>query len=439
MQPPESPQPLSDPIYEPFYGLKEQPFAISTDPKFLFLSAPHRRAYDELMHGITRGESLMLLTGETGTGKTTLCRGIIAALGDRAFSAVLHQPYMTGPEMLRLILRDLGLVSREELRRGALAAADVPHLLEVIEVFLRSLAAVDARAIIVIDEAQSLSPTLLDEVRMLTALEQNGRRLVQVVLCGQPGLLTTVKTEPLYALNERITRRVSLTPLSPAEVESYIHHRLSVAGGGDAVTFQRDAMRLIVELSRGLPRRVNVLADRTLQEGRRANATTITAELVKRAARAVAGAHADTGGVREPDFSSADTLVAPILTMSAAETASPAMSPAISPAMSPGVSPAIAFSIGRERAGTGVLPIVAAIALVASLVGGGAYWYVGTQWLAAAESSPAVLRPQLPMPAVATPVAMPSDAELEAYFREMRWGTDGTSDEPSAQFPDNRD
>ena len=112
VQPPDSLKSLSDPIYETFYGLKEQPFAISTDPKFLFLSAPHRRAYDELMNGITRDESLLLLTGETGSGKTTLCRAIIGALGERTFSSVLHQPYMTGPEMLRLILRDFGLVSQ---------------------------------------------------------------------------------------------------------------------------------------------------------------------------------------------------------------------------------------------------------------------------------------------------------------------------------------
>ena len=103
MQPPDSLKSLSDPIYEAYYGLKEQPFAISTDPKFLFLSAPHRRAYDELIHGISRDESLMLLTGETGSGKTTLCRAVVSATGDRTFFSILHQPYMTGPEMLKLI------------------------------------------------------------------------------------------------------------------------------------------------------------------------------------------------------------------------------------------------------------------------------------------------------------------------------------------------
>ena len=306
MQPPDSLSSLAEPIYETFYGLREQPFAISTDPKFLFLSAPHRRAYEELLNGLVRDESVLLLTGETGSGKTTLCRAVIGALGDRTFSSILHQPYMTGPEMLRLILRDFGLVSREELRRGVLASADVPQLLDALEGFLRSLISIESRAVVVIDEAQSLSPTLLDEVRMLTAFERDGRRLVQIVLCGQPMLLNTLKTEPMYALNERITRRVALTPLSREEVEQYIQHRLAVAGGTEAVVFQPEAMRLIAELSRGLPRRVNVLCDRTLQEGRVDSERLIGPELVKRAAKSLAGAHtlaapaADAIGTREP-------------------------------------------------------------------------------------------------------------------------------------------
>jgi general secretion pathway protein A len=292
VQPPESLSSLAEPIYETFYGLKEQPFAISTDPKFLFLSAAHRRAYEELLNGLVRDESVLLLTGETGSGKTTLCRAVIGALGERTFSSILHQPYMTGPEMLRLILRDFGLVSREELRRGVLASADVPQLLDALEGFLRSLVSIDSRAVVVIDEAQSLSPTLLDEVRMLTAFERDGRRLIQIVLCGQPMLLNTLKTEPMYALNERITRRVALMPLSKDEVEQYIHHRLAIAGGTEAVAFQPEALRLIAELSRGLPRRVNVLCDRTLQEGRVESERVIGVELVKRAAKSLAGAHA---------------------------------------------------------------------------------------------------------------------------------------------------
>jgi general secretion pathway protein A len=400
VQPPDSLKSLSDPVYETFYGLKEQPFAISTDPKFLFLSAPHRRAYDELMNGITRDESLLLLTGETGSGKTTLCRAIIGAMGERTFSSVLHQPYMTGPEMLRLILRDFGLVSREELRRGALAGADVPHLLEVMEAFLRSLTSIQSRAIVVIDEAQSLSPTLLDEVRMLTALEKEGRRLVQIVLCGQPMLLNTLKTEPMYALNERITRRVVLTPLSSAEVESYVYHRLAIAGGADAVAFQPEAMRLVAELSRGLPRRINVLCDRTLQEGRVISATTITSDLVKRAAKSLAGVQQ-----------------APV----------PGEAPA-------DAADATAMAIGGERRRRW-LPAVAAIVLAAGVIAAGSYWLLGGSALFAEPEYTLPRRARPRLPALAPPKPIPSDAELEAYFKEMRWLMGGGA---SGQFPDDR-
>ena len=390
MQPPADLKSLSDPIYESFYGLKEQPFAISTDPKFLFLSAPHRRAYDELLNGLTRDESLLLLTGETGSGKTTLCRAIIQALGERTFSSVLHQPYMTGPEMLRLILRDFGLVSKEELRRGALASTDVPHLMEVLESFLRSLVAIQSRAIVVIDEAQSLSPTLLDEIRMLTAFEKDGRRLVQIILCGQPMLLTTLKTEPMYALNERITRRVALTPLSSDEVHSYVHHRLAIAGGSGSVVFQPEAMRLVAELSRGLPRRVNVLCDRTLQEGRGVNATTISADLVKRAAKSLAGAHqAAPATTDEPEII---------------------------------IDEADVEAIGGDRPEKSrKWQIGLAAAVIVLLLGAGGYWYVGNQWLGGEMEFPLPERATLPVGNVAPIKPIPTDQELELYFREMRW------------------
>jgi general secretion pathway protein A len=389
VQPLESLSSLAEPIYETFYGLKEQPFAISTDPKFLFLSAPHRRAYEELLNGLVRDESVLLLTGETGSGKTTLCRAVIGALGDRTFSSILHQPYMTGPEMLRLILRDFGLVSREELRRGVLASADVPQLLDALEGFLRSLVSIDSRAVVVIDEAQSLSPTLLDEVRMLTAFERDGRRLVQIVLCGQPMLLNTLKTEPMYALNERITRRVGLTPLSKEEVEHYIHHRLAVAGGAEAVTFTPDALRLIAELSRGLPRRVNVLCDRTLQEGRVDSERSIGADLVKRAAKSLAGAHAASA----PASDTVTSRPASVLTASDADLI-----------VVPWWKKPVVFG-----------PAVAVLLLL-----------LGVTWYAAGivngdPGLPAVARLKLDVGQPPPRLRTPTDAELNLYFDSMRY------------------
>lgn len=290
VQPPASPQALADPIYEAFYGLSDQPFAITTDPKFFYLSLSHQKAFSELLNGLRRREGMLLLTGETGTGKTTMCRAVLESLGARTFAAMILNPYMSGAEVFRIILRDFGLVSHEDLRRGALATADVPQLMDTLEGFLKSLLPLNGHAVIVLDEAQSLAPQVLDQIRLLTALEQDNRRLVQVILCGQQALLTTLKSEAMYALNERITRRVTLAPLTSDDVEPYIQHRLAVAGAGSAVSFDSAAARLIGDLSHGLPRRVNVLCDRALQEGRIEGASVITADLVKRAARSLAGA-----------------------------------------------------------------------------------------------------------------------------------------------------
>jgi type II secretory pathway predicted ATPase ExeA len=403
VQPPASLKALADPIYEAFYGLREQPFAISTDPKFLFFSASHRRAYEELLNGILRDESLLLLTGETGSGKTTLCRAVIGGL-ERNVSCILHQPYMTGPEMLRLIVRDFGLVTREELRRGVLAGADVAQLLDVIETFLRTLVPIQARAIVVLDEAQSLSPTLLDEIRMLTAFEEEGRRLVQIVLCGQPMLLNTLKTEPMYALNERITRRVVLQPLSKDEIEDYINHRLSIAGAEGTISFQPDAIRLIGDLSRGLPRRVNLLCDRVLQEGRVDGVMAINAALVKRAARSLAGA------APAPDTIAESAVAEPV-----------AEDPAF---------------LNQFRSRTWRLVLVVGLALLVVL---GAGYGVYASSVVGSDLSV----PDLPTPppkrtgGVAPPVKPPTDAELLVYFEPLRITGDDRGDR-SDQLPDNR-
>jgi general secretion pathway protein A len=292
---------LADPIYEAFYGLTDQPFAITTDPKFFYLSASHQQAFGELLNGLRRREGVLLLTGETGTGKTTLCRAVLESLGSHTFSAMILNPYMSGPEVFRIVLRDFGLVSPEDLRRGALANADVPQLVDTIETFLRSLVAIDSHAVIVLDEAQALTPKVLDQIRLLTALEKDNRRLVQVVLCGQPALLETLRTEPMAALNDRITRRVTLAPLGSSEVHAYIQHRLAIAGGMHSVAFGPDATAVVAELSRGLPRRINMLCDRSLEEGRFDTVTVITPDLVKRAARAVGMQPLPLPAIEEPE------------------------------------------------------------------------------------------------------------------------------------------
>jgi general secretion pathway protein A len=385
VQPPASLEALGDPIYEAFYGLTDQPFAITTDPKFFFLSASHQRAFSELLNGLRRREGLLLLTGETGSGKTTMCRAVLEALGERTFSALILNPYMSGAEVLRIVLRDFGLVTHEELRRGALATADVAQLLDTLEGFLQSLVPLGSHAVIVLDEAQSLSPPVLDQIRLLTALEQQGQRLVQVVLCGQPGILRTLESESMYALNERITRRVTLTPLPAEEVRAYIAHRLAVAGGADAVQFDAAAARLVFNLAHGLPRRVNVLCDRALQEGRIEGVNVITAELVKRAARSLAGAH-------DP------TLVAPSepVPVPVAPPVPAAPPVAAAPAAAAHVVAAPSFLSDLNEAGDASpaptrrwLALAAGLVIVAVVVGGTyAHYARGTQSSAMAARAP---------------------------------------------------
>lgn len=285
MQPPLTPVAPDEPLYEAFYGLREQPFALTTDPRFLFMGDAHRRAYEELLTGLRRREGLLLLTGDTGMGKTTLCRAVIDALGPRTFSALILNPYMTDAEVLRVILRDFGLVSRDEIRKGAFAKADLPQLLDTLEGFLKSLVALNSYAVVIIDEAQSLSSKVLDQIRVLGGYELDGQRLLQIVLVGQPGLVTTIKSDALRALDERVSRRAVLGPLPPSDVDAYIQHRLTVAGGKDTIEFRADSVNLIADLTRGVPRRINLLCDRTLEAGRVEGTTIITPAIVQRASQ----------------------------------------------------------------------------------------------------------------------------------------------------------
>ncbi len=283
-----------EPSNEAFYSLREPPFALTSDPRFFFMSVWHRRAHAALLTSLRRHEGLLVLVGETGTGKTTLCRALIDALGPRTFSALIFNPYMSDEDVVRVMLCDFGIVSRDEIRRGALSTAGMPQLLATLEHFLRSLLPLGSSAVVIIDEAQSLPPQVLDQVRILGSMEDGGRHLLQILLVGQPNLLTTLKLDALRALNERVACRAALGPLEPAELGSYIHHRLSVAGAAEAVTFTADAEALIMSLSRGLPRRVNLLCGRALEEGRLAHTKVITPALVSRAAQSLAGTAGDS-------------------------------------------------------------------------------------------------------------------------------------------------
>jgi general secretion pathway protein A len=242
-------------MYEDFYGLKDQPFNITPDPRFLYFSRGHREAYEHIVFGITQRKGFIQITGEVGAGKSTLCRAVLEELGDEVATALVLNPVMTGIQLIRSILAELELDARGN---------DRVRLTERLNRFLLERAHADQDVVLIIDEAQDMSPELLEQVRLLSNLETDNRKLLQIVLIGQPELRTTLSGDSLRQLSQRITVRYHLGPIRKDEVESYILHRLQVAGSNGRPSFTASAYRAIHRRSRGIPRLINAICDKTL-------------------------------------------------------------------------------------------------------------------------------------------------------------------------------
>ena len=270
-------------LYEPFYGLGEKPFSLSTDPRFLFKSASHTPVFQDVLAGIRRREGLVVLTGEIGMGKTTLCRSVLAALDRKTFSAFVPDPFVSREDLLKILLVEFGVVSVDDLVRGRLQGASRAELSYPLYEFLRSLEPLDAFAVLLIDEAQNLPASLLEEVRILADLEGT-RKLLQVVLIGQPELSSELQQPHMRQVKQRVTTHCVLHPLDRDGLYGYVGHRLMVAGAAaDRLHFTGEALDLVFEASGGVPRIVNRLCDLTLQRGHRARTSTIGPELVRQA------------------------------------------------------------------------------------------------------------------------------------------------------------
>ncbi len=245
----------------------EKPFSLSADPRFLFRSPEHAPAFEELLNGIRRREGLITLTGEIGTGKTTLIRSVLQHLDRRTFSAFVPDPFVSREDLLKMLLVDFGVVSIADLKRGSLNGASRPDLSYPLYQFLDSLAPLQAFAVLIIDEAQNLPLPLLEEVRILSDLE--GReKLLQVVLVGQPELRANLKLPELRQVNQRVSVRCELTPLGKDGVAGYVGHRLRIAGEGQArVEFSDAALDAVYQASGGTPRLINLICDRALHRG----------------------------------------------------------------------------------------------------------------------------------------------------------------------------
>ena len=253
--------------YEPYYGLHEKPFSLSADPRFLYKSPSHAPTFEDLRAGICRREGLIVLTGDIGTGKTTLCRAVVEELDRKTFSAFVPDPFLSREDLLKMLLIDFGVVSIDDLKSGRLAGASRPDLSYPLYEFLKSLVPLQAFAVMIIDEAQNLSPQLLEEIRILSDLE-DPEKLLQVVLVGQLELHAKLKLPEMRQVDQRVSIRCNLQPLTRDVVAGYIAHRLEVAGGArDRVEFSEDAVDEIYRVSRGVPRVVNLICDRALYHG----------------------------------------------------------------------------------------------------------------------------------------------------------------------------
>ena len=248
-------------MYLPHYGLTEPPFAITPDPRFVFLSERHRDALAHLLYGVGQGGSggFVQLTGEVGTGKTTLCRLLLEQLPESVRVALVLNPRLTALELLETICEELH-VEIPGKRRSLKLQVDAlnQHLLQAY--------ADGLRVVLIIDEAQELQREALEQVRLLTNLETPTQKLLQVILLGQPELRETLSRPSLRQLAQRITARFHLTPLAAHETEAYLRHRLQVAGA-TGFPFDAAAVRRLHALAGGVPRLLNVLADRTLLAG----------------------------------------------------------------------------------------------------------------------------------------------------------------------------
>ena len=251
------------PMHEDYFGFTEKPFSLTPDPKYLYRSSSHASAFELLQYAIRRREGFVVITGDIGTGKTTLCRAVLEQLDRRTFTALVLNPFLSEEDLLRVILQDFGVVSREEIKRGRLAGVTKQELIETLNEFLLSLQPIGAGALLIIDEAQNLPLQTLEQIRILSNLETDKEKLLQIVLVGQPNLRELLRTPGLRQLDQRVSIRFELNPLSLDETAAYIGHRLGVAGGG-AVTFSTRAIATVYRYSGGIPRLINLLCDRSL-------------------------------------------------------------------------------------------------------------------------------------------------------------------------------
>ncbi|MHC4933053.1 MAG: ExeA family protein, partial [Planctomycetota bacterium] len=253
-------------MYTRFYGLREKPFSLTPDPRFLYLSTAHREALAHLLYGIEQGEGFIAVTGEVGTGKTTLCRTLLDRIEPSTEIAFLFHPQLSGVELLQAINAELGLPHESESRR---------QLLDSLNRFLLAKKLEDRQVLLIVDEAQAMERDALEQLRLLSNLETETEKLIQIVLLGQPELDRILELPDHRQLRQRITVRWRLGTLTPAETRAYVEHRLRVAAGAPRELFSARALAEVQRRTKGVPRLVNAICDRALLVGYAATAERI--------------------------------------------------------------------------------------------------------------------------------------------------------------------
>jgi len=268
---------------ESYHGFAEKPFSPTPDPTFLFQSESHARAVERLAYAIDRREGFAVVTGERGTGKTTLCRALLERANRGSLAALLPDGLRSAEAVLTAVLQEFGVVSRG-IRTAAGPRPSRQELVNAFDDFLGSLAPLDARAVLVVDEAQGLPALLLEQVRILSTLEANTDQRLQIVLVGQSSLLDLLGSPELRQLDQRVSTRFELEPLTADEVGAYVSHRLAIARASRSVVFTSAALQVVHRYSGGVPRVVNLLCDRALDRASSARTGRVNDTLVVTAA-----------------------------------------------------------------------------------------------------------------------------------------------------------
>lgn len=270
-------------MYASFFGLKQPPFSIAPDPRYLYMSERHREALAHLLYGVKGGGGFVLLTGEIGAGKTTVCRCFLEQIPKRCNVAYVFNPKLTVLELLRTICDEFRIPFGHE---GA-GAPTVKDYVDALNHFLLQTHAVGQNNVLIIDEAQNLSADVLEQLRLLTNLETSERKLLQIILIGQPELRTMLARPELEQLGQRVIARFHLDALTEKETALYVKHRLVVAGMKGANPFERSALQRIHALTRGVPRRINLLCDRAMLGAYALGRPRVDREIVDKAAQEV--------------------------------------------------------------------------------------------------------------------------------------------------------